>query len=113
MANNTTAPLDPKIADRLLDLLGDSDKFRELFQSDTAAALELIGYLEPIGADSFVVAASGPTASIADCLCVNQLASKEAIRAAHNELKSMLLGGLNHTTPQLDANPSADRRTLK
>lgn len=100
MANNTTAPLDPKIADRLLDLLGDSDRFRELFQSDPAQALALIGY-EPARATAGADVAT--SASIAGCMGVNQLASKEAIRGAHKELRAMLLGGLSQTTPNLDA----------
>lgn len=99
MPNKTTAPLESKIADRLLDLLGDSDKFRELFQSDPAAALALIGYEAPTAAK----AAASASLSITDCLRVTELASKESIRSAHGELKAMLLRGLSQITPNLDA----------
>lgn len=109
MAGPKTAPLEPKIVDRLLDLLGDSDKFRELFQQSPAAALELLGYAEPVGAgspaaDSLV--AGTEAASIAGCLTVNTLASKETIRAARGELRKMLLSGLGQISPQLDATSS-------
>lgn len=114
---NKTVPLDPKIADRLLDLLGASDKFRELFQRNPAEALELIGHQEPVANNSLVadslVSEGDALLSIAGCLSVSELASKETIQSAHNEIKSMLLSGLNHTTPQLDANLSDLRRTLK
>lgn len=116
MAGPKTAPLEPKIVDRLLDLLGDSDKFRELFQQSPATALELIGHEESraVGAsvaDSFTTAGTGAI-SIAGCIAVNQLASKEAIRAAREELRSMLMSGLGQNPPQLDAGISA-RNTLK
>jgi putative modified peptide len=102
MASPKTAPLEPKIVDRLLDLLGDSDKFRALFQRDPGYALELIGHEEPAHPSSKQGAgALQPT--IAGCCAVQQLASKEAIRAARNELKTMLLGGLAQISPGLDA----------
>jgi len=99
---NKTVPLDPKIADRLLDLLGDSDKFRELFEQDPAAALEMIGYVAPA---QTIALSTGPSAgaSIADCMQVKELASKEAIRNARKALRTMLLSGLSQITPNLDA----------
>lgn len=117
MAEPKTAPLEPKIIDRLLDLLSDSDKFRELFQSAPAAALELIGHQEPtalqsLAADSIAAEDTGLVA-ISGCLAVAELASKETIQAAREDLKSMLLQGLSHTTPQLDASLSESRRPLK
>lgn len=39
------AGLEPKVADRLLDLLSTDDAFRELFVKDTKAALEVAGYI--------------------------------------------------------------------
>lgn len=115
MAGPKTAPLEPKIIDRLLDLLGDSDKFRELFQQDPAAALELIGYQEP----SIAQNAAGDslttedTPSILSCLNVSELASKEVIQAARKEIRGMLIEGLAYHTPQLDASNSDDRFSLK
>lgn len=102
MAGPKTAPMEPKIVDRLLDLLGDSDKFREMFQNDPAAALELVGYREPVAANALTAATAG-SVSIAGCISVNQLASKETIQATRNDLRSMLLGGLSQIAPHLDA----------
>lgn len=107
MTGPKTAPMEPKIVDRLLDLLGDSDKFRELFQSDPAAALELIGHREPVAANALTAATAG-SVSIAGCIGVNQLASMETIQAARHELRSMLLGGLSQIAPQLDASITAE-----
>jgi len=107
MTGPKTAPLEPKIVDRLLDLLSDSDKFRELFQSDPAAALELIGHHEPRAANALTASATEPV-SIASCISVNQLASRETIQAARKELRSMLLAGLSQIAPQLDASASAE-----
>lgn len=109
MANGQkTAPLEARVADKLLDLLSNDDSFREHFSRDPVAALETIGYQRP---------AQGPEGTAQPELfvtcCVNQLASKEAIAAARGEIRGMLLSGLNHTTPQLDASPSDNRRTLK
>jgi putative modified peptide len=108
MAGPKTAPLEPKIVDRLLDLLGDSDKFRELFQSDPAAALELVGHQEPIAAAKVLTASATGSGSITGCISVNQLASKETIQTARTELRSMLLSGLSQTAPQLDASSSVE-----
>jgi putative modified peptide len=118
MAGPKTAPLEPKIVDRLLDLLGDSDKFRELFQQSPATALELIGHVDPgvVAKDpaaASLTSRSTESVSIAGCLNVSELASKEMIRAARDDLRSMLLSGLSHTTPQLDAGLSDSSRTLK
>lgn len=103
MAGPKTAPLEPKIADRLLDLLGDSDKFRELFQQDPAAALELIGYQESVAASTFAADSltTQSMTSIASCLNVSELASKETIQAAREELRGMLVAGLAYHTPQI------------
>lgn len=107
MAGPKTAPLEPKIVDRLLDLLGDSDKFRELFQQSPATALELLGHTEPVVAPSpaadSLTAGSQASVSIMGCIAVSTLASKETIRAARQEIREMLLGGLAQTSPTLDA----------
>ena len=103
MAGPKTAPLAPKIADRLLDLLGDSDKFRELFQGNPQAALELIGF--DIAPDlKETLESTRP--SITSCLSIQQLASKEVIREARNELRTMLLSGLGQVSPLLEATKS-------
>jgi putative modified peptide len=110
MAGPKTASLEPKIIDRLLDLLGDSDKFRELFQQSPATALELIGHVEPDAAErpatDSVTAESTGAVSIASCLNVTQLASKEVIRSARSELRTMFLRGLGQISPLLEATKS-------
>ena len=106
MAGPKTAGLEPKLIDRLLDLLGSDDSFRELFQQDPAAALEQIGYRSSVGGNA--LAATGGRSSISGCIGVRALASKEQIQAARSELKSMLLAGLGQTSPQLDASVSAE-----
>lgn len=110
MAGPKTAPLEPKIIERLLDLLGDSDKFRELFQQSPATALELIGHVEPDDAErpatDFLTSESTGAVSIAGCVSVTQLASKEAIRNARGELRAMFLSGLGQISPLLEATKS-------
>lgn len=98
-----TAPLDKKVASRLLDLLSTDDEFRERFQLDPRVALQEAGYVPP--EDSL------PEALI-DCRVTN-LASKSMIAEARETILAMLTAGLNHTSPQLDASLSDERRTLK
>jgi putative modified peptide len=100
-----TAPLDPKIADKLLDLLSTDDDFRDLFQKDPQVALQQVGYSEGT-ASATSKASSAP--SFAACCRVDTLASKEVILAARSEIKKMLTSGLAYTTPQLDATTAAE-----
>lgn len=95
-----TAPLDPKIADRLLDRLSTEDGFRELFKSNPRAALEEVGY-------------QAPQEAFHSCCNVRELASKETITKARDEIKAMLITGLAYHTPQLDAGLTDERRTRK
>jgi putative modified peptide len=99
-----TAPLDPAIADRLLDLLSTDDDFRAQFQRDHLGALRTLGYESPSPGQMTacgLVLASAPE-PFRDCK-VTDLAPKEAIAAARGEIMAMLLRGLNQTTPRLDA----------
>ena len=41
-----SAPLDPKVADKLLDLLSTDNEFRRLFKKDPQAALAKVGHPE-------------------------------------------------------------------
>lgn len=109
-AKTPTAALDAAIADRLLELLGTDDLFRERFQRDHLEALRSIGYESP---EAGRMTACGMTTAaqpepFADCR-VQNLASKEAIRAARSEIKDMLTQGLSQTTPKLDAGPGRAR----
>lgn len=100
-----SAPLDPKLADRLLDLLSSDDAFRQLFQLSPQAALRSIGYEPPSSSDrslgSGLVPSSMPEPF---SLCeIGQLASKEAIREARITLRETLVQGLAYNTPTLEA----------
>jgi putative modified peptide len=113
-AKQRTAPLEPKIADRLLDLLSTDDGFRDLFRDDPLAALRTIGYESPVPG-KMTACGLMPAAELepfADCK-VEDLASKEIILAARTAIRAMLLRGLTQSTPQLDASLSEARRTLK
>jgi len=104
MAGPKTAPVEPKIADRLLDLLSTDDLFREAFQRDPLRTLRWIGHASP--------ATPGQLEPFAECR-VNVLASKEAIAAAREEIRLMLVAGLNYTTPKLDLGDSTERLLIK
>lgn len=113
MADKKTAPLDPHIADRLLDLLSTDDEFRELFQKNPMQALGRAGYVPAAAmANQFDQSeAAGP--SLSSCLQVEALASKEVIAEAREQIRAMLVAGLAYHTPQLDASNSDDRFTRK
>lgn len=120
-AGKKSAPLDPKVADKLLDLLSTDNEFRRLFKKDPLAALAKVGHkpskdelaatrkgppLTPPGPPSEVP----PTWS---CLSVARIAPKSEIIKARQELKTMLIEGLAYHPPQLDAAITAERRTRK
>lgn len=92
-----SVPLAADVTDRLLGLLSESDEFREQFAADPISALESIGY-----APDPSTAGSGLLAPFGGCQ-VSQLASKEAIASARNELIDLLAQGLAYTSPQLEA----------
>lgn len=99
-----TAPLDPALADRLLDLLSTDDLFRERFQRDHLATLRTIGYEPPAPGRMTACGEVSPATQMEpfrDCK-IQDLASKETIREARHEIKAMLLRGLNQTVPRLD-----------
>ena len=84
-------PLPASVADKLLELLGTDDTFRELFASDTGAALLHAGYC----------AADGNAEDQENLrrwvtrLNFRTLASKEEICEAREEMKAALTHGLN------------------
>ena len=109
-AKTTTAPLSAELADRLLDLLSTDDLFRERFQRDHLAALRSIGYESPTpGQMTACGAFQAQPEPFRDCKVTN-LAPKESIREARAEIRSMLLRGLNQTTPNLDTGSGAASR---
>ncbi|GAB3345667.1 NHLP-related RiPP peptide [Marilutibacter aestuarii] len=110
-----TAPLSPEIADRLLDLLGSDDLFRERFQRDHLAALRSIGYESPTPGQ---MTACGEVAAAEwiepfACCKVTKLAPKDAIAEARDEIRTMLMGGLAQTTPKLDLGLPSPQLSLK
>ena len=113
MAEAKTAPLDAKIADKLLDLLGTDNEFRRLFKKDPLSALTRVGYKAP--KDQVAGAETTPDAprALHACCRVQRIAPKADIIKARAEIKKMLVSGLALTTPQLDAAITADRRTRK
>jgi len=116
-----SAPLDPKVADKLLDLLSTDNEFRRLFKKDPQAALVKAGYKVPKAA--LAVARKRPPFTppgpppvippIHGCYQVQRIAPKADIIKARSEIKAMLMEGLAYTTPNLDAAITAARRTRK
>lgn len=80
-------PLDPKVADRLLDKLGNDDHFRELFVQDPAAALGRIG----LGAEQTENALARM-----NHMKVAHIIPKTEIQAARDELRSYLTSAAPH-----------------
>jgi putative modified peptide len=110
----TTAPLNAELADRLLDLLSTDDLFRERFQRDHLSALHSIGYESPapgLMTACGAVPAAQPEA-FRECK-VTELAPKEAIAAARDEIRTMLLRGLTQTTPKLDLGDTTANRHIR
>lgn len=91
------AGLDPKVANRLLDLLSTDDAFRELFVKDTKAALETAGY-----------AHEGALPHPAICFLpkTGKLADKADIAAAREKLMSTICSIQGHTCPFEDQHPA-------
>lgn len=87
-----SAPFDPVIADRLLDLLSTDDAFRRRFKKRPDLALADIGHVVPQG-----------TASPYGCFFGVELASKARIAEAREQIRSMLQRGLSMTVPVLDS----------
>jgi putative modified peptide len=119
-----SAPLAPKVADRLLDLLSTDDAFRRLFRKDPLAALVQAGHkptMEELAASAaerlgppFKPPGPPPAAPpVAGCARVERLASKTAIVKARDELRSMLTAGLSQQPIQLDAASKATLRSRK
>lgn len=78
-ASGKSAPLDPKVAGKLLDKLSTDNEFRRLFKKDPAAALVKVGYAGASLADSPMT-----------CMSVSRIAPKQEIAAAREELVSHL-----------------------
>jgi putative modified peptide len=114
------APLDPKVADRLLDLLSTDNEFRRLFKKDPHAALVKAGWKPPKAeAPTLAKARKGPpftppgpppVAPPVMCLQVDRIAPKEQIIRAREELRAVLTSGLAQNPIQLNVASTASRR---
>lgn len=106
------APLDPKVADRLLDLLSTDNEFRRLFKKDPHAALVKAGWKPPSAAKPELAKAAkgppftppGPPTMVppVTCLKVDRIAPKEQIIKSRSELKAMLTSALGYMPIQLN-----------
>ncbi|HEY9254983.1 MAG TPA: NHLP-related RiPP peptide [Stenotrophomonas sp.] len=97
-----TLKLDVATANKLIELLAADDEFRDLFATDTLAALEQVGQTPTEELKLFV----------SECCSRVTLADKSVIAGAKDKILAMLTSGGNQTVPALDAN-QAGGRTLK
>jgi len=97
-----TLKLEASTASKLIELLSSDDNFRELFATDTLAALGKVGQAPNKELEAFV----------AQCCSKVQLADKSKIAGAKAQIAGMLTSGTNYTIPMLDAGFD-DTRTLK
>lgn len=88
------APLQPHVADKLLDLLSTDDMFRSIFKADPAAALAQVGHPD---AERYAGKASIGEGETFYCMTADQLAPKEEIMQAREQLKSYLTAQTSHT----------------
>lgn len=88
------ARLQPHVADKLLDLLSTDDTFRSAFKADPAAALAQVGHP---GAEQHASKASIAEGEMFYCMTADQLAPKEEIKQAREQLKSYLTAQTSHT----------------
>lgn len=84
-----SAPLDPKVADKLLDLLSTDNAFRRLYKKDPLAALAKIGHAP----------AREAVALLACCSVRDILATKKELSEARAQLKSYLTSTAIYTNP--------------
>ena len=96
-AKKRSAPLDPHVADRLLDLLSSDDAFRSLFMSNPREALAQVGFVNETDLGS-------PYWCFWE---ISKPASKRAIAEARCEIRNLLTSELSQTAPQLDAGLTA------
>ncbi|MGH8062430.1 MAG: NHLP-related RiPP peptide [Pseudoxanthomonas sp.] len=108
-ASGKAAPLDPKVAGKLLDKLSTDNEFRRLFKKDPKAALIQAGYKLPKGDAGAAVELE----RICGCMGVQSIAPKAAIVNARESLSALLTAGLGMTPIQLNAPNTASRRTRK
>ncbi|MBK0025127.1 putative modified peptide [Stenotrophomonas sp. S48] len=87
--------LDIGVARRLVDLLATDDTFRAQFSANPGEALLAVGF------DAQRQPAEWEVLRV--CFAVRELASKEVIAAARDEINLMLTSGMAQLVPALDA----------
>ena len=108
-ASGKAAPLDPKVAGKLLDKLSTDNEFRRLFKKDPKAALLQAGYKLPKGD----TAALANLESICCCMKVQSIAPKATIIKAKESLQGYFTAGLGMMPIQLNAPSTDSLRTRK
>lgn len=101
-AKKQASPLDPKVADRLLDLLSTDNDFRRLFKKDPQAALVKAGWMPPKAETPGVSKVrKGPPKLLppGTCYAVTSIAPKQEIAAARDRLQAYLTSSLAPTNP--------------
>lgn len=99
-AKPSAKPMRPAAAMKLVDLLATDDAFRKAFMADARPALEAWGFEDADVSDFWF-----------DCkMGISELAPKEVIAAAREEILSMLTSILAQTTPRLDSGLDSSRR---
>lgn len=109
MSKHPHDALSPQLVDRLLQLLASNSGFRRQFRSDPIAALYQLGY-QPHGPDDTHAA---QLEALRASLSVQTLAPKQAIAAAHAQLRDQLTGELAMIPIQLNVASTASRRLRK
>ncbi len=104
-APGKAAPLDPKVAGKLLDKLGTDNEFRRLFKKDPLAALTRVGYKPSTPVDG--------QKSVEACMSVESIAPKADILKARDALLANMVAGLGQMPIQLNVASTAARRTRK
>ena len=93
-------PMSRPAAIKLVDLLASSDDFRDAFMLDARTALES-WHFDQHAIDYFWF----------DCkIGITQLAPKDVIASAREDIVAMLTAGFNQTVPQLDTGLETRRR---
>ena len=96
-------PLDPRVADKLLDLLSTDNEFRRLFKKDPVAALAKVGHVpakELLPRKGPPFTPPGPPATVPPvlgCMQVSRIATKAEVQASRDALRNYLTSAGTHT----------------
>lgn len=108
-APGKAAPLDPKVASKLLDKLSTDNEFRRLFKKDPRAALIQAGYKLPKGD----AGAAAELDRICGCMSVQRIAPKADVLKARESLQAYFIAGIGMMPIQLNAPTNDSRRRRK